>query len=59
MKLAQLIVQYVAFRKSLGQDFESDGKRLRTFSRFVGESAATDSTRSYNFSRSTRHIRKS
>lgn len=42
MKLTQLIVQYVAFRKSLGQDFESDGKRLRTFSRFVGESAATD-----------------
>ena len=45
MKLAQLIVQYVAFRKSLGQDFESDGKRLRAFSRFVGESVATDSVK--------------
>ena len=33
MKLTQLIAQYVSFRKSLGQDFESDGKRLRTFSR--------------------------
>jgi hypothetical protein len=39
MRLTQLIVQYIAFRKNLGQDFESDGKRLRTFSRFVGESA--------------------
>jgi len=45
MKLAQLIVQYVAFRKSLGQDFESNRKRLRAFSRFVGESVATDSVK--------------
>ena len=45
MKLAQLIAQYVTFRKSLGQDFESDGRRLRTFSRFVGESAEIDSVR--------------
>jgi integrase/recombinase XerD len=39
MKLTQLIAQYVTFRKSLGQDFESNEWRLRTFSRFVGESA--------------------
>jgi site-specific recombinase XerC len=45
MKLTQLIAQYVAFRKSLGQDFESDGRRLRTFSRFVGESAEIDSVK--------------
>ena len=45
MKLAQLIVQYVAFRKNLGQDFESNRKRLRAFSRFVGESVATDSVK--------------
>ena len=37
MKLSQLIAQYVTFRKSLGDDFESSGRRLRTFSRFVGE----------------------
>ena len=39
MKLTQLIAQYVTFRKSLGQDFESNEWRLRAFSRFVGESA--------------------
>jgi len=39
MKLTQLIAQYVAFRKSLGQDFDSNERRLRTFSRFVGERA--------------------
>ena len=39
MKLTQLMAQYVTFRKSLGQDFESQARRLRTFSRFVGESA--------------------
>ena len=45
MKLTQLIAQYVSFRKSLGQDFESDGKRLRTFSRLVGESVEIDSVK--------------
>jgi hypothetical protein len=45
MKLAHLIAQYVTFRKSLGQDFESDRKRLRTFSRFVGENAEIDSVK--------------
>ena len=45
MKLTQLIAQYVSFRKSLGQDFESDGRRLRTFSRFVGESVEIDSVK--------------
>jgi len=39
MKLAQLISQYVTFRKSLGQGFESTEWRLRAFSRLVGESA--------------------
>jgi site-specific recombinase XerD len=37
MKLSQLIAQYVTFRKSLGQDFESNERRLRTFYRFAGE----------------------
>jgi integrase/recombinase XerD len=45
MKLTQLIAQYVSFRKSLGQDFESDGKRLRTFSRLAGESMEIDSVK--------------
>jgi integrase/recombinase XerD len=45
MKLTQLIAQYVAFRKSLGQDFESDRRRLATFCRFVGESAEIDSVK--------------
>ena len=45
MKLAQLIAQYVTFRKSLGQDFESHERRLRTFSRFVGESVDIRSVR--------------
>jgi site-specific recombinase XerD len=39
MKLAQLMAQYVTFRKSLGQGFESTEWRLRAFSRLVGESA--------------------
>jgi site-specific recombinase XerD len=39
MKFTQLIALYVAFRKNLGQDFKSNERRLRTFSRFVGESA--------------------
>ena len=45
MKLTSLIAQYVAFRKSLGQDFESDRRRLATFSRFVGQSAEIDSVK--------------
>ena len=45
MNLTQLIAQYVAFRKSLGQDFESDRRRLATFSRFVGQSAEIDSVK--------------
>ena len=45
MKLAQLIAQYVTFRKSLGQDFEGHERRLRTFSRFVGENADIDSVK--------------
>jgi site-specific recombinase XerD len=39
MKLTQLMAQYVTFRKSLGQGFESNEWRLHAFSRFVGESA--------------------
>jgi len=45
MKLTQLMAEYVTFRKSLGQGFESDEKRLRTFSRFVGESAEINSVK--------------
>jgi site-specific recombinase XerD len=45
MKLTQLMTEYISFRKSLGQDFESDAKRLRTFSRFVGERAEIDSVK--------------
>jgi len=37
MKLNQLIVQYVAFRKSLGTNFESPEALLHTFSRVAGE----------------------
>jgi integrase/recombinase XerD len=37
MKLTQLIAQYVAFRKSLGADFEGSARLLHTFSRVVGE----------------------
>lgn len=39
MKLALLIAQYAAFRKSLGEDFESDTRLLQSFSRFLGEEA--------------------
>lgn len=42
MKLAQLIAQYVAFRKSLGEDFESDARLLQSFSSIVGEADITD-----------------
>jgi integrase/recombinase XerD len=45
MKLNELIAQYVAFRKNLGQDFESNRKRLAVFSRFVGESVEIDSVK--------------
>ncbi len=45
MRLTQLIAQYVTFRKSLAQDFESNEWRLRTFSRFVGESVAVRSVK--------------
>jgi integrase/recombinase XerD len=36
MKLKELITQYVAFRKSMGEDFESAESLLNTFCRFVG-----------------------
>jgi len=39
MKLSQRITQYVAFRKSLGQRFETNECQLRAFSRFMGEGA--------------------
>ena len=39
MKLAQLIAQYVAFRKNLGVSFENDARLLRSFSRTIGETA--------------------
>ena len=37
MKLNELISQYVAFRKSMGEDFESAESLLRTFCRRMGE----------------------
>lgn len=37
MKLKALIAQYVAFKKSLGADFEGNRKSLNTFSRQMGE----------------------
>ena len=37
MKLNELIAQYVAFRKSLGGDFESVESLLKTFCRRMGE----------------------
>ena len=36
MKLKQLITQYVAFRKSMGADFESAESLLNTFCRHIG-----------------------
>lgn len=39
MRLAQVIAQYAAFRKSLGEDFESDARLLQSFSRTLGGEA--------------------
>src|SRR5258708_6347052 len=39
MKLAQIIAQYVAFRKNLGVSFENDARLLESFSRTIGETA--------------------
>src|SRR5438105_12813182 len=36
MKLQELIAKYVAFRKSMGEDFESAESLLNTFSRRMG-----------------------
>jgi site-specific recombinase XerD len=40
MKLKQLIAQYVAFRKSMGNDFESEEGLLKTFCRAMGDEIA-------------------
>lgn len=37
MKLAELIAQYIAFRRNLGEKFERDAKLLQSFSRAIGE----------------------
>ena len=37
MKLAELIVQYVALRRNLGEKFERDAKLLQSFARMIGE----------------------
>ncbi len=37
MKLSELIHQYVAFRKSMGEDFDSAESLLKTFCRRMGE----------------------
>jgi len=39
MKLAQLIAQYVTFRKNLGVSFENDARLLASFSRTMGVTA--------------------
>ena len=39
MKLAELVAQYAVFRKSLGEDFESDTRVLQSFSRSIGAEA--------------------
>jgi integrase/recombinase XerD len=39
MKLAELVAQYAVFRKSLGEDFESDARVLQSFSRSIGAEA--------------------
>ena len=36
MKLHQLITQYVTFRQSMGEDFESSERLLMTFCRRMG-----------------------
>jgi integrase/recombinase XerD len=37
MKLEQLIAQYVAFRKSMGNDFEKEERLFKTFCRVMGD----------------------
>lgn len=37
MKLTELIAQYIAFRRNLGEKFERDAKLLQSFSRAIGE----------------------
>jgi integrase/recombinase XerD len=37
MKLAELIAQYIAFRRNLGEKFERDAKLLQSFSHAIGE----------------------
>jgi hypothetical protein len=37
MKLSQLIYEYIAFRKSLGEVGRTDGYCLRAFSRAMGD----------------------
>jgi integrase/recombinase XerD len=39
MKLQQLIEQYIAFRKSLGEQQDSNGRTLRAFGRAIGAKA--------------------
>lgn len=39
MKLAQIITQYVDFRRNLGEKFEVNAALLQMFSRAIGENA--------------------
>jgi hypothetical protein len=36
LKLKELITQYTAFRKAMGEDFESAESLLNTFCRYIG-----------------------
>jgi len=42
MKLKQLIAQYVAFRKSMGNDFEKEERLFKTFCRALGDEIEVD-----------------
>jgi site-specific recombinase XerD len=46
MNMRQLIDKYVAYRQSLGEQFDTNGRVLRTYGRFVGESTKPESVTS-------------
>ena len=48
MKLKELITQYAAFRKSMGEDFESVESLLNTFCRRIGVEMEVEEIRAEN-----------
>lgn len=43
MNMRQLITKYIKYRQTLGEKFASNGRILRAYGRFVGESSKADS----------------